>query len=82
MSKLTTTGARRLLDHIVVTASVDNGKPVAICIVDADGNQLAATTMAGAKNASTDYALCKAITAIQWARDTIEFHYQKQDDGT
>jgi uncharacterized protein GlcG (DUF336 family) len=62
-----------LQQHLLDTANGDGLKPVAICIVDTTGAQLTAVTMDGTKAPSIQTAHDKAVTAVMFERDTIEF---------
>lgn len=50
-----------------------NLKPVAICIVDAHGDQLCAVRMDGTKTPSIKTAHDKAVTAVLFERNTAQF---------
>lgn len=65
--------AMELLQHILDKASNDGLRPVAICVVDAFGRQLCAATMDGASAPATKTAHDKAVTAINFQRNTAEF---------
>ncbi len=69
-----------LQQHLLDTANGDGLKPVAICIVDATGAQLTAVTMDGTKVPSIQTAHDKAVTAVMFERDTIEFCHRHCGD--
>jgi uncharacterized protein GlcG (DUF336 family) len=71
--------AMQILDFLLETATADGLKPVAICVVDASGVQLCAATMDGTKSPSIKTAHDKAVTAVNFQRNTIEFCYVEQD---
>ena len=72
--------ALALQSYLLSVAHTDGLKPVAICIVDASGTQLTAVTMDGTKTPSIKTAHDKAITAVAFERDTIEFCYVLDGD--
>lgn len=74
--------AMQILDYLLERASGDGLKPVAICIVDTNGVQLCAATMDGTKTPSIKTAHDKAVTAVNFERDTIGFCYFQDADGT
>lgn len=65
-----------LQGHVIDLAASDGGKPVACCIVDLSANQLSAACMDGAKAPSIDVAHAKAVTAVRYARATVEFRFK------
>lgn len=69
--------ALEIQQHILKLAANDGLKPVAICIVDATGTQLCAVKMDGATTPSIKTAHAKAVTAILFQHDTIEFCHTK-----
>lgn len=76
MRKLTLLGlddARELADHLLAVANQDGLGPVAICVVDGSGVQLMAQTMDGVKTSSIRFAHNKAVTAVTFGQDTVEF---------
>lgn len=78
MRAIPTIGYREALDiqdYLLKVAAEDQLAPVAICIVDATGTLLAAVTMDGTKMPSIKTAHDKAVTAVHFQRDTMEFRY-------
>lgn len=73
------TGSRRLMGHLLMVAFDDRLAPVSICIVDATGRQLRALAMDGAEPSTVQTARNKALTALNFERDTILFHHEERD---
>lgn len=73
LTTLTLRDALKLQEFLMARAAADGRKPVAICIVDVRGVQLTAVTMDGTKMPSIKTAHDKAVTAVRFERNTIEF---------
>jgi len=70
-----------LLDEARKDCESEQLKPVAICIVDARGDELCAVRMGGATQLNVKAAFNKANTAVLYKRNTIEFHHKWDGDS-
>jgi uncharacterized protein GlcG (DUF336 family) len=59
--------------RVIEQAHTDGLKPVAVCIVDARGEQLSAACMDGVKPPSILTAHAKAVTVVRFQRATVQF---------
>lgn len=67
--------AMNLVEAAISIAETDGGKPVAVCVLDVRGTQLAAVCMDGASQANVRVAAAKAKTALEFQRDTRDFRF-------
>lgn len=77
---LSSSEAMRLVEAATHTASEDGGKPIAICVLDVRGTQLAAVCMDGASEANVRTAHAKAKAVLEFQRDTRDFRFNR--DGS
>jgi uncharacterized protein GlcG (DUF336 family) len=75
LTTLTLHDALEIQGHLLYAAENDGLKPVAICIVDIERRVLTSVAMDGTKKPSIDTARDKAITALDFERDTVEFRH-------
>jgi uncharacterized protein GlcG (DUF336 family) len=68
--------AEAIMAHVLAKAAADGGKPVAVCIVDAAGDQILAARQDGVKAPSVPNAHAKAVTAVKFERRTVEFRHE------
>lgn len=74
--------ARDLDDHLIQVASNDGLGPVAISVIDYRYALKSASTMDGVKMSSIKTAHDKAVTALLFERDTVEFmHTWDESNG-
>jgi uncharacterized protein GlcG (DUF336 family) len=81
LTMLTLHDALEIQDHLLYAAESDGLKPVAICIVDIERRVLTSIAMDGTKKPSIDTARDKAITALEFERDTVQFRYKRGEFG-
>jgi uncharacterized protein GlcG (DUF336 family) len=72
--------ALEIQQHLLNAAQCDGLNPVAICIVDIERRVLTSVAMDGTKKASIDTARDKAITALDFDRNTVEFCHVRGSD--
>src|SRR6266498_3452297 len=72
---LNLTDARELLNYLLGKAEEDMRDSVAICIVDATCKQICAAAMDNVIAPSVTAAYNKAVTALQFQRDTVAFDH-------
>lgn len=68
--------AEAIMAHVLAKAAADGGKPVAVCIVDAAGDQILAARQDGVKAPSVLNAHAKAVTAVKFERPTAAFRHK------
>lgn len=62
--------------RLVQAAIHTPGKPVAVCVLDARGVQLAALCADGATEGNVRTARAKCVSVLEFQRHTVEFHFE------